>query len=146
MAYSRRRQARQNSASRSRRKDSGTEAEPSRRVTMQDIIEARKSIDRAWATYFGTTLHAAFWPELYGKPPRDRVLPAIRCPELFGQARSDSATSRHLTSSESRPRGALPHQETPRSRSRALPRARRAAIELRTRQTNERRRRGKGSS
>ena len=82
MSSPRRREFRQN-VSRSRRKDSGIEAESNRRITIQDIIEARKEIDRAWATYFGSTLHEAFWPELYGKAPRDRILPAICRPRAF---------------------------------------------------------------
>jgi hypothetical protein len=120
MSYPRRQQTRQNSVSRSRRKGSGSEDEPNRKITIQDIIEARSIIDRAWAKYFfGSTLHEAFWPELYGKAPRDRTLPAIRCPELF-------ARPRPLTQKKPRPRGALPGQQTPRPRPRTLPRARRA--------------------
>jgi hypothetical protein len=70
MSYPRRRQARQNSVSRSRRKDSGIEAEPNRMKTIQNIIEARKNIERAWAKYFDCTMHEALWPQLYGKGPR----------------------------------------------------------------------------
>jgi hypothetical protein len=72
MSYPRRRQARQNSVSRSRRKDSGIEAEPNRRITFHDIIEARNDIERAWAKYFGISLHEALWPQLYGKAPDKR--------------------------------------------------------------------------
>jgi hypothetical protein len=95
------------------RKASEIEAEPNRRITIHHIIEARKNIDRVWAKYFGSTLHEAFWPELYGKA-RDRTPPTILCPELYAQPPSDGAKTRNLTQKESRPRGALHRQETPR--------------------------------
>lgn len=60
MSSPRRRRFRQNSVSRSRRKDSGVEAEPNGRITIDDIIEARNALERAWAKYFGSTLHEGF--------------------------------------------------------------------------------------
>jgi hypothetical protein len=43
-----------------------------RKTTIHDIVEARHDIERAWAKYFGITLHEALWPQLYGKAPSDK--------------------------------------------------------------------------
>jgi hypothetical protein len=61
MSDPRRRQFRQDSEA--------IEAEPNRRKTIHHIIEARRDLERAWAKYFGITLHEALWPHLYVKWP-----------------------------------------------------------------------------
>ena len=113
MSYRHHRQFRQNSPCRSRRKASGIEAKPNRR------FRSRISL-RPETTSIGPGLSTPETPctRLFGLfftgKLEIRTPPTILCPELYAQPPSDGAKTRNLTQKESRPRGALHRQETPR--------------------------------